>query len=86
MQELVNKGAGEAVPNYDSLTVLATDSLALLIELNLVLAAGQISATTINNMKAALDTISTASSDGLINRIKTAILLVLASPEYLVQR
>lgn len=86
MQELVNKGAGEAVPNYDSLTVLATDSLALLIELNLVLAAGQISATTINNMKAALDTISTASSAGLINRIKTAILLVLASPEYLVQR
>lgn len=86
MQELVDRGAGDAVPNYDDLTVLATDSQLLLNELNLILAAGQISATTISKMKAGLDAISIGQSSGLINRIKTAILLVMASPEYLVQR
>ncbi len=86
MQELIDRGAGDAVPNYDSLTVLATDSQALLNELNLVLAAGQIGPATISKMKAALDAISVANNDGLITRIKTATLLMVASPEYLVQR
>ncbi len=86
MQELIDRGAGDAVPNYDSLTVLATDSQALLNELNLVLAAGQIGPATISKMKAALDAISVSNNDGLITRIKTATLLVVASPEYLVQR
>lgn len=86
MQSLIVNGAGEAKPNYDELTPLATDSLALLNELNLILAAGQISAGTIALLKAALDTISVATSAGITNRIQAAIVLVMASPEYLVQR
>lgn len=86
MQSLIVNGAGEAKPNYDALTPLAADSLALLNELNLILAAGQISATTIAQMKTALDTISVATSAGITNRIQAAIVLVMASPEYLVQR
>jgi uncharacterized protein (DUF1800 family) len=86
MQSLIVNGAGEAKPVYDSLTPLATDSAALLAELNLVLAANQISAATIGQMKTALDTISVATNAGITNRIQAAILLVMASPEYLVQR
>ena len=86
MQELIDRGAGEALPNYDDFTVLATDSQLLLNELNLVLAAGQISASTISKIKIGLDAIPIAQSEGLLNRIKTAVLLVMASPEYLVQR
>ena len=86
MASVIANGAGEAKPDYSGLTVLATDSQALLTELNLVLAAGQISATTLAQMKAALDTISVATSAGLNNRIYAAITLVMASPEYLVLR
>ena len=86
MQSLIANGAGEAKPDYSSLTALATDSQALLNELNLVLAANQISAATIAQMKTALDTIATTTTTGINNRIYAAILLVMASPEYLVQR
>ncbi len=86
MQTLIANGAGEARPNYDALTPLATDSQALLAELNVVLAANQIGATTISQMKTALDTISVATNAGILNRIQAAILLVMAAPEYLVQR
>ena len=86
MQTVIVSGAGEARPNYDALTPLATDSQALLGELNLVLAAGQIGAGTIAQMKSALDTISVATNAGILNRIQAAIVLVMAAPEYLVQR
>ena len=86
MQSVIVNGAGEAKPDYASLTTLATDSAALLAELNLVLAANQISAATIAMMQTALDTISTATNAGLLNRIYAAIVLVMASPEYLVLR
>jgi uncharacterized protein (DUF1800 family) len=86
MQSVIVNGAGEAKPDYSSLTTLATDSAALLAELNLVLAANQVSAATLASMKTALDTISTATNAGLLNRIYAAIVLVMASPEYLVLR
>jgi uncharacterized protein (DUF1800 family) len=86
MQALIANGAGEARPNYDSLTPLATDSQALLNELNLVLSGNQIGATTIGQMKTALDTISVSTTAGINNRIQAAILLVMAAPEYLIQR
>ena len=86
MQTLIVSGAGEAKPDYSSLTPIATDSQALLNELNLVLAANQISAATIASMKTALDSISTATTAGINNRIYAAIVLVMAAPEYLVQR
>jgi len=86
MQSLIVNGACEAKADYSSLTSIATDSQALLNELNLVLAANQISAATITQMKTALDTISTTTAAGINNRIYAAILLVMASPEYLILR
>ncbi len=86
MQTVIANGAGDAKPDYAALTTIAADSQALLDELNLVLAAGQIGTATIAQMKAALDTIATATTAGTLNRIYAAIVLVMASPEYLVLR
>ena len=86
MQAVIVNGAGDAKPDYSALTTIAGDSQALLNELNLVLAANQIGAATIGQMKTALDTISAATTAGTLNRIYAAIVLVMASPEYLVQR
>ncbi len=81
MQTLIQNGAGEARPDYSALTPLAADSQALLDELNLLLAAGQIHPAVIGQMKTALDTITNTT-----NRIYAAVLLVMASPDYLVLR
>ncbi len=81
MQTLIQNGAGEAKPDYAALTAIAGDSQALLDELNLLLAAGQIHPTVIGQMKTALDSITNTT-----NRIYAAVLLVMASPDYLVLR
>jgi hypothetical protein len=81
MQTLIQNGAGEAKPDYAALTPIAGDSQALLDELNLLLAAGQIHPTVIGQMKTALDSITNTT-----NRIYAAVLLVMASPDYLVLR
>jgi uncharacterized protein (DUF1800 family) len=86
MQTLIANGAGEARPDYASLTAIAADSAALLAELNLVLAANQISGNTIAQMRTAVDSIASTTPAGLNNRVYTAILLVMASAEYLIQR
>jgi uncharacterized protein (DUF1800 family) len=84
MQSIIVNGAGEAKADYSSLTAIATDSQALLNELNLVFAANQISAATIAQMKTALDTIAATTTTGVNNRIYAALVLVMAAPEFLV--
>ena len=86
MQTLITSGAGDAKPDYTPLTALAADSQKLLDELNLILAANQISVATLTQMKAALDTIGVTTTTGINNRIYAAILLVMASPEFLIVR
>ncbi len=81
LQTVIQSGAGEARPDYSALVPLAGDSQALLDELNLLLAAGQIHPTVIAQMKPALDTIANTT-----NRIYAAVLMVMASPDYLVLR
>ena len=81
MQTVIQSGAGEARPDYSALTPLAADSQLLLDELNLLLAAGQIHPAVIGQMKTALDSITNTT-----NRIYAAVLLVMASPDYLVLR
>jgi uncharacterized protein (DUF1800 family) len=79
-------GIGDVKTDYATLLPLATDSRALLDELNLVLAAGQISATTLTPLRAALDSVAVATDGGKLNRIWAALTLVLAAPEYIVQK
>lgn len=86
MQAVINNGSGDAKPDYSSLTALASDNQALVNELNLLLAANQISASTLARIKTALDTIPANTQADLNNRICAALVLVMACPEYLVLR
>lgn len=55
-------------------------------EINLLLAAGQLSPATLAEIRTAVESVSLARSDGPINRVGIAIMLALASPDYLVIR
>ena len=86
MQTLIQSGAGDAKANYTDILTKAADSQALIDEVNLVLAAGQLSAATVATIKAAVDSISATTTAGPLNRVYTAILLVMATPEYIAQK
>jgi uncharacterized protein (DUF1800 family) len=87
MQKAVSgSGVGDVKSPYTSLLPLVTDSRALLGELNLVLAAGQLPAATVATLAAALDSIPVATDAGKLNRIYAALTLVLAAPETIVQK
>ncbi len=86
MQRTVNNGIGDVKATYPQLLALVNDSAALLAELNLVLAANQLSAATLSALKTALDTIAVANDTGKNNRVYAAVLLVLAAPEYIAQK
>jgi len=86
MQKALSTGIGDVQADYSALASLVTDSQALLAELNTVLAAGQISAATLANLKTALDQIDTGTSAGRDNRLHAALTMVLASPEFITQK
>jgi len=89
VKKLVATGIGGVPGNYSTLQPLVNqggNSAALLAELNVLVAAGQISAATIALMQGALDTIDVSSSTGSNNRLYAALTLVMCTPEYLVQK
>ena len=83
MQALVQNGTGDVKADYTDILTKASDSGALVDEVNLVLAAGQLSAATVTSIKAAVDSIAATATNGPANRVYTAILLTLASPDFL---
>ncbi|HTI31731.1 MAG TPA: DUF1800 domain-containing protein [Sphingomonas sp.] len=83
MNTLVPSGIGDFKADYTALTAKAADSAALVDEVNVVLAAGQLSASTVATIRGAVDSIAATST---ANRISTAILLTMASPDYLLLR
>lgn len=81
MYKLVGDGIGDLKADYSALTPLANDSGALVNEVNVLLAAGQLSGTTIATIKGAVDGAGSATA-----KINIAVLLTLAAPEFLVTR
>jgi uncharacterized protein (DUF1800 family) len=76
-------------PDYQAELAIVSDADILVARLNLILCADQMSAATVTTIANALKaTPVTASSDEStkLNRIAAAVLLVMASPEYLVQK
>ena len=86
MQGMVERGANDAKPNYTDILKKAPDSQALVDELNFLLAAGQLSAATVAAIKTAVDSISLTAFESSLNRVRLAILLVMATPEYITQK
>jgi uncharacterized protein (DUF1800 family) len=88
MQTLVANGAGDAKPDYTDLLAKAGDSAALVDEVNVVLAAGQLGSATVAAIRAAVDSVAMTptASNAAINRVGIALLLTLASPDFLTLR
>jgi uncharacterized protein (DUF1800 family) len=83
LQTLIASGAGDTTADFGVIAPLASDSQALIDQVNLLVASGQLSTATVAAIKAAIDSISLTASNGPGNRVGTAILLTMASPDYL---
>ena len=86
LQRAVAGSIADITPDYSTLTPLADDAAALLAELNLVLAANQLSTATITALVTAVQTMPSGTDATRRNRINAALVLVLAAPEYIVQK
>ncbi len=87
MQRAVAGNVGDITPDYSSLLPLAGDAPALVAEINLVLAANQLSAATVAAIAGAVQTMPDGAAEAnLRRRVQAALLMVLAAPEYLVQK
>ncbi len=86
MQNLISKGTGDVKADYTALLPMAETAQTLINEINLVLAAGQLSAATIAIIKAGLDPMPVGTDAARLNRIYAALVLVMASPEFIVQK
>jgi uncharacterized protein (DUF1800 family) len=88
IKNLIANGIGGVPGNYNALQPLVNqggNSAALLAELNVLIAAGQLSAATLSLMQGALDTIDVTTM-GTNARLFAALTLVMCAPEYLVQK
>ncbi len=72
--------------DYTYEKTIAADATALVNHLNLCLASGALTTANQGLIVSALSTIATATDAGLLNRIYAAILLVMSSTDYLIQR
>jgi uncharacterized protein (DUF1800 family) len=88
MQSVISNGfsSGDVTANYAAELSLAATPPALLAHLNLRLAAGAIHTATLSELSTAVATINASTATGQLNRVRAAILLVMAAPEYLIQK
>jgi uncharacterized protein (DUF1800 family) len=86
LQQFIASGISDAVPNYANELAIGGNVPQLVARLNLLLAANQLSASTISTITNALNTMSSSSNSAKLNQIYAAIFLVMASPDYLVIR
>lgn len=86
MQTLISGGVGDVRGDYTELLALAANAQGLVDRVNLLLVAGQLSSATILQIRAAVESFGAVSPADLNNRVATALLLTMASPDYLVQK
>ena len=83
---VAGQSVGDVVADYSTLLAIADDASALLTEINLVLAAGRLGAATQTALVAAVQTMASGTDATRRNRLYAALVLVLAAPEFLVQK
>ena len=86
MQSAISKGVGDVKADYSTLLPLADNVPALVDEINLVLAAGQLSADSVGLIRNAVAGMATGTDAARANRIYAALTLVMAAPEFIVQK
>ena len=86
MQRAVSAGVGDVRANYSPLLPLADNAQSLVDELNTVLVAGQLNASSLASITSALNSMPSGTDTNRNNRIYAALTLVLAAPEFIVQK
>ena len=86
MQRAVAGSVGDLTPDYSALTPIADDATALVAEINLVLAANQLSAATASTIATAVATMASGTDATRRARINASLVLALSSPEFIVQK
>lgn len=86
MQTAIAGGLRDLKADYAAELALASDAAALLARIELLMCAGQLQPATRSTILGALASYPATTEAGRANRVYAAILLVMASPEYLVQR
>ena len=86
MQTLIESGHKDIRPDFSAELALAADAAALVDRLNRLLCAGQLSEATRSLITTAVAGMAGSSSSDKTKRVQAAVMLVMASPDYLVQR
>jgi uncharacterized protein (DUF1800 family) len=86
LQSVIGGGIADVKADYAAWLPLAATPAALVDQLNLTLAAGQLAADTVAAIVAAVSSIAASTDAGRANRLYAAITLVMTAPEYLVQK
>ena len=86
MQSTIRNGVADVVAAYTRELALGGDVTALVDRLNLLLTAGQLSAATSASIRTVLSSLSAATAAAQLIRVQAGVLLVMTSPEYLVQK
>ena len=86
MQGLIGNGIGDMKPDYAADLALAADAPALVRRQAQLMAGGDISEATITTIATAVATIKSDTDANKLNRVKASWLMVLAAPEYQVQK
>ncbi len=86
IQQVIDGKLADLKPDYAAEIPMAADPAALVNRLNLLLAAGQISSANLSAIQNAVASIAATTDAGKLNRVKAAIMLVMCSPEYIVQK
>ena len=86
MQTITAAGHNDIKPDYSAELALAVDAVALVDRVEKLLCAYQLQASTRSTIVNAVNSIAATTDTGKANRVYTAVLLVMASLDYLVQR
>ncbi len=86
MQTVIASGVGDLKPDYSADLALAGDAVALVDRYALLLSGDGLSAATKASIATAVGSIKIVTDANRLSRIQAAILLVMASPEYLIQK
>ncbi|WP_443749765.1 DUF1800 domain-containing protein [Asticcacaulis solisilvae] len=89
LTSIIPNGYNDVKPDFSGISGQALQTQTLVDWLNLHLTANQLSANTVSLIKTALDAtpLTASSSDAdKLTRVQTAVLLVMAAPEYLIQK
>lgn len=86
MQAVIQNGIGELKPDYTTELPQANDAGGLVARYNLLLAGGRLGADTLATITSAVSSIAASNDTGRLNRVRAAILLVMAAPDYQIQQ